>query len=361
MKKDNKLPIRIFAALIALLLLCPVLFSCAGGTRSETEGTYAPTEASEAEPQKTEPSATGSPDESEPPHGTDDTVIDGPAPLMWHVTDGEGGELYLFGTIHLGDKRSDSVLRRVAPILEKCDALAVEFDSVAYSENLTQMMKDLTQYVLTDGSTVSDHMPEELYRDSYDLIKRAGLSPAIYSRYNLAWWSQLVDTALMMVCSELDEKKAMDNLLIRFAYDADIPVMDVESAEFQMALLNSFDDELYLLMIEDALNSIDTYGDDLNELYELWLSGDKDSLWEYLSLDTEVSEEDYTKEQIELLSDYTRRLLDDRNEGMLEKAISYLGSGQTVFVAVGAAHMANEKGLVNLLTEAGYSVEPVVY
>ena len=361
MKKDNKLPIKAIAALIAALLLLPGLFSCAGGARSETEETYAPTGTPTTEAPETEPSATESRDESVTPRGTDDTVIDGPAPLMWRVTDAEGHELYLFGTIHLGDERSDAVLGRVAPILGECDALAVEFDSVAYTGDLTRMMKDMSQYVLTDGSTVSDYMPEDLYRNSCDLIKRAGLNPAIYSRYNLAWWSQLVDTAEMMICSELDEKKAMDELLIGFAYDADIPVKEVESGEYQMALLNSFDNELYLLMIEDALDSIESYGDDLNKLYGLWLSGDRDSLWEYLAIDTDVTAGDYTEEQTELLRDYFRRLLDDRNEGMFGKAISYLESGQTVFLAVGAAHMANEGGLVELLTEAGYSVEPVVY
>ena len=70
---------------------------------------------------------------------------------------------------------------------------------------------------------------------------------------------------------------------------------------------------------------------------------------------------DYTEEQIALIEDYNRRLLDDRNLGMFDRAVEYLGSGQTVFFAVGAAHMANGVGLVQLLTDAGYTVEEVNY
>jgi uncharacterized protein YbaP (TraB family) len=281
---------------------------------------------------------------------------------MWRVTGGEGHTLYLFGTIHVGDKRNKTVMEKITPVLDSCDALAVEFDAVAYAKDSQQMMKDMEQYLLTDGSVVSDYMPEELYQRSYELLDRAGLFPGVFSYYNLAWWTQMVDSAMLMVYTDLDSEKAMDSMLIYHAYDREMPVLEVESSEFQMSLLNSFDDELYLMMIEDALESAETYGSDLGELYELWLSGDRDTFWTYLADDESGGDAgDYTEEQIALLEDYNRKLLDERNLGMRDRAMEYLASGKTVFFAVGAAHMANEAGLVQLLTDAGYAVETVAY
>ena len=47
---------------------------------------------------------------------------------------------------------------------------------------------------------------------------------------------------------------------------------------------------------------------------------------------------------------------------MLEVAISYLESGETVFYAVGLAHLLNNhNGLVDTLREAGYTVELVEF
>ena len=83
--------------------------------------------------------------------------------IIWKVTDPEGHTLYLFGTIHVGDARSDAVLEKVSPFLLSCDALAVEFDLVAYEKDLGAVMADYQQFVYTDGSTVRDRMPEELY------------------------------------------------------------------------------------------------------------------------------------------------------------------------------------------------------
>ncbi|MBQ6431576.1 MAG: TraB/GumN family protein [Oscillospiraceae bacterium] len=347
---------KTISLLLAAIMILSLLFTAVSCRKDE-----AAPETTE-EPISTEESApTEMPDVTEPP--TEETDVppepDDPSPLMWRVTDDAGHTLYLFGTIHVGDARNDAVLERISPVLGSCDALAVEFDAVAYEKNTQQMMIDMMQYVLTNGSVISDYMPGELYQRAYDLLKEAGLMPDVFKVYNLALWSQMVDQALLEIYADLDTSKGMDRLLIRYAYDKDIPVLDVESAQFQMALLNSFDNELYLLSIESSLNNAGEYNSEVNKMYELWLYGDRDTLWAYITNEDETG--DYTDEQLALIEDYNYRLVDERNLGMRDKAIEYLNSGDTVFFAVGAAHMANEAGLVQLLIDAGYTVEQITY
>ena len=62
-----------------------------------------------------------------------------------------------------------------------------------------------------------------------------------------------------------------------------------------------------------------------------------------------------------LYQEYIDAMIIDRNEGMLDVATSYLESGETVFYAVGLAHLLQENGLVDTLREAGYTVEQVKY
>ncbi len=274
------------------------------------------------------------------------------APLLWKVTDQSGHTLYLFGTIHVGDERSEAVLKRVSPVLEDCDALAVEFDLVAYQSNGDAMMRDMMQYLLTDGSTIEDYMPSDLYDRAFSLLNEAGLFPSAMRSYNLAMWAQLVETAAITAKSDLSAEYAMDMLLIRRAYEKQIPVLDVESAQFQMQLLNSFDDALYLAQIETTLDSLDVYKVSLNAMYELWLSGNRDAFWAMVAAEENAGD---------LVADYNRRLIGDRNVNMAETAKEYLNSGRTVFFAVGAAHMANDAGIVKLLTDAGFTVEEISY
>ena len=291
------------------------------------------------------------------PYSPDEPYVDyGYAPAMWRVTDDEGHELYLFGTIHCGDERNETVLKKITPTLRECDALAVEFDLVAFENDLQAQIECLTPLLLTDGRTINDLMPADLYDDACDLLKEAGLYDAEYKYYDLSIWSDLVENALVEL-SGLDYDYGMDDLLTRRAYDLGIEVREVESAKEQYELSAEFDDELYLLLIEDNLTYRDDYVESLKETYEYWLAG----LDEEFADDGEYDEDEYTERELELIEDYNKKLLDDRNVKMADKAQAYLAEGKTVFFAVGAAHMENEAGLVSLLTERGYNVERVDY
>ncbi len=338
---------KIFSLLLALLLLAVLLTAC--GKTPEPLPTPAPeTPAPTPEPAPATPAPTPETPDFDPAELH---------PALWKVTDGEGHTLYLFGTIHVGDGRSPAVLEKVAPILLDCDALAVEFDLVAYENDLNAVMADYQQFVYADGTTVKDHMPEELYARCAELLGEIGAYSPILDYYNLGMWSQLTEQAALMTRSDLDPEFAMDSLLIHLAYDHEIPVRDVESASFQMGLLNSFSDELALLMIEETLNSLDEFGESIDELYSAWLAGDTDAI---LAMnESEEGTEDYTEEQLAMIEDYNRAMLDDRNLGMAETAKGYLAAGDTVFFAVGAGHMVGDMGLVQLLTDAGFTVERV--
>lgn len=339
------------ALLLTVLLLLGTLTACGGAAASET-------------PAETEiPGLTENPGQTEAPAPTPDTPDFDSAdvhPMLWKVTDPEGHTLYLFGTIHVGDGRSQVALEKVAPTMLSCDALAVEFDVVAYEQDTNAMMTDLSQFVYADGTTIRDHMPEELYDRCAALLTEAGAYFPALDYYNLGMWSQLVSQGAMMTRSSLDPTMAMDSLLINTAYENGIEVISVESPAFQYGLLNSFPDELNLMSIESTLDSLDEYGNSLENLYAVWLSGEYDAIVGVLN-EEDGDTSDYTEEQLAMLEDYNKAMLDDRNLGMADAAMEYLASGKTVFLAVGTAHMVEEAGLVQLLTDRGCTVERVDY
>ena len=52
-------------------------------------------------------------------------------------------------------------------------------------------------------------------------------------------------------------------------------------------------------------------------------------------------------------------LTTERNQGFLEDAVGFLQSGTRALIAIGAAHISDAGGLVDLLTAAGYTVEQI--
>ena len=110
------------------------------------------------------------------------------------------------------------------------------------------------------------------------------------------------------------------------------------------------------------------YWEGTQELYELWCAGDEAALRELIADEFEP-DEDMTEEELaeyeenkHLIEEYEKAIDTDRNEGMLKVAMEYLESGETVFYAVGLAHLLdNTNGLVDTLRANGYTVELVSY
>jgi uncharacterized protein YbaP (TraB family) len=58
------------------------------------------------------------------------------------------------------------------------------------------------------------------------------------------------------------------------------------------------------------------------------------------------------------IGEFTDLLLYDRNANWSKK-LQELMPGSSLVIAVGAGHLPGKKGVLNLLREAGYTVEPV--
>ena len=363
---------KYLAVILALLLIISSVSACEkASTEPETEhnaepAVKEPTPEPQPEPKpQPEPEPEPEPDPQPEPQPVEyedpyaGYTDDGYRPMMWRVTDGEGHELYLFGTIHAGDERMNSVMKAVTSVLNGCDALAVEFDTVAYNSDMETATQDMMQFLYRDGTTIVDHMPEELYDRAVALLKEAGAYSPVLEYYNTAMWSLLCEQAAAGLYATIDFENAAEAHLISYAYSHDKPVYSVESASFQYAMMNGFPEELNLIIIEDTLDGLDEYGSSLTELFDTWLSGDYDAISK-LAL-SDYSDAELTEEELQLLTDYDKTMLDDRNLGMAEKAKEYLASGETVFFAVGTAHMLGEPGIVSLLRNAGYTVERYDY
>ena len=346
--------------LLTLVLLLTALVGCGKApTPTEPASDATTTAPLDTSPADTTPADTTPADST--PAATEPIDADAVHPMLFHVTGENGQEGWLFGTIHVGDERIDTALQKLLPYLDGCDALAVEFDLVAYELDLAAQMKSLTQFVLADGTKISDHMPKETFEKASALLGEAGLMPQVMEMYNLSMWSTLVEQAALMTRTDFDMEIGMDRSLIHHCYDRQIEVRDVESAEFQYSLLAAFSDELNLLLIESTLDSLDEYGEGVNELYDAWLNGNYDELTALLKDEEGESETDLTEAQLALLEDYNDRMLTQRNLGMRDKAVEWLKAGDKVFFAVGAAHLVGEGGLIELLRAEGYTVEQLEY
>ena len=94
-------------------------------------------------------------------------------------------------------------------------------------------------------------------------------------------------------------------------------------------------------------------------MFNAWCEGDEEGLIEHIR--EEEYPEDATEEELAAMKAYDKMLLADRDAIMVEKAKEYLEGDETIFFAVGLAHVLSETGLVESLRAEGYTVELVEY
>ena len=284
-------------------------------------------------------------------------------PLFYEVTAPDGSKLYLLGTIHVGDERTGNLPQEIYAAFEASDALAVEVDVLSLTERLETdeelQMRIGQSYYYSDGTTLADHLDEELYEQALKMANFGGLGTVADYMYPSVLATAFTQK-LLYGSNLLTSEQGVDYRLLRLAREQDKDVLEVESAELQYGMDARYSDNVHKLLLASALESSrNEYCAETMELYTLWCAGDEAALTEYIR-DDDIPE-DATEEELEAYEEYQRILLGERDAGMLEVAEGYLASGKAVFFAVGLAHLLGETGLVDALRAAGCTVELVQY
>lgn len=329
-----------------------------------------------------------------------DAIFDEPAPesepenpatpLFYHVTGAEGQEMWLFGTIHLGDERTGFLPQEIYDAFYASDALAVECNIAAFEESVEEdeELQDTisSYYYYSDNSTIDQHIETpDLYDDALKMMKASGnyFNGCEYLKPDS--WCSSIDLFKTRLGYALTSEKGVDNRLLALAEEDDMTILEVESVESQVKMSSDFSDHLQEFLLYCSMGDAKTSWESTAELYELWCAGDEAALIEKIAEEPwEILEEDFNLEELsdedlerakEIIADldninaqlavlqeeYNKAMEGDRNVGMLEVAKGYLESGDTIFYAVGLAHLLAEDGLVNTLRDAGYTVELVEY
>lgn len=280
-------------------------------------------------------------------------------PLFYRVTGTDGKKMWLFGTIHLGDSRTSFLPKKITDAFDSCDALAVEYD-LKKAEQMAQDKIHAAKLALRmsylSGSKITDHVSEETYAAAVLALRKYGMHAVEnYNGFKPYFWQALIQQAEIPHYGSIHVENGVDIRLIEQAYEAEKKILEVESEEFQLEMLTGFSDAIQEFQLREVAK---TGRDDsllsVRLLFEMWCQGNETDLTEILTKNETTDEEER-----KLMEEYNAKILTERNLSMTEKAEEYIESGETVFFAVGLAHLLGEEGIIRQLQDAGYSVERV--
>jgi hypothetical protein len=286
--------------------------------------------------------------------GTPTDPVSDYAPLMWRVTCPEGQTMHLFGSIHVGEESFYPLPEAIMAAFTAADYLAVEADIVAFTADMDNVMMMTMLMMYGEGESILDEIDEELVERAREVLAGRGTEAELLEMLDMfrpMMWQQLL-LAEAMEQAELAEEHGLDNFFLNQANERDMPILEIETMQDQLAVLLGFSPSIQSTLLEESLD-IDLAAQELLNLVNYWRTGDLAALTALRNPDDlgTMTQADF--------DEYMDGLLYQRDIGMADAVEQFFAEGKNVFYVVGVLHFVGEGSVIDLLEQRGYTVELV--
>ena len=279
--------------------------------------------------------------------------------IIWEVKS-DTATVYLVGSIHVARESTYPLQQVLLDAFADSDALAVEANIVDGMKDEELMAEMALMMMYTDGKTARDYLSDETEKLLDEYIAKNGIGgmgkdseTAEYLYMFKPWVLQSLIENDLAIASGLISDLGIDMYFINEANKRNMEIIEVESLMFQYNMFESFSPELQEYLLKSSLETDrEEYKTNLLETLEAWEKGDVAKLEELFFM----QEEDLTAEEIKLVEQYNKALIVDRNIGMADKVEELLKGDKNVFYVVGSGHYVGDVGIIQLLTDRGYTV-----
>ena len=260
--------------------------------------------------------------------------------LFWEISgNGLTEHSYLYGTMHTQDERAFQFKEGVMDAFNHAEIYAMELnmDSVDQAALLSRLIMDST-YSLKTLLTADEYtVVSDFFKDSL------GQALFIFERM------QPLFTTQMVALRDLEAQQT-DALDIYFFKEAKKQKKQTIGLEKTMEQIDAFSAVPYKLQAKELVDAVTDYGKegglDMDLMMKYYVEGNLDKLLEM------TTEDEEDEEMAKIFNDI---FLVKRNYNMADRAEPYIKKGST-FIAVGAAHLPGEEGIITLLRKKGYKV-----
>ena len=258
-------------------------------------------------------------------------------PALWVVQD-EDTTVYLFGTYHLLDGKREWFNDNVKAAFDASNELVME---AKVPKDPSELQPLIVKYAVDPaGKTLSSKLPAETAKKLGEELSAMG-APAVAFEPFEPWFATMSLAALKMQSLGLKPEHGPETVLMTAASEENKAIAELEGFEYQLRLFDQIPEEQQIVYLKETLEQLSQSDAMINEMLAAWSNGDPDKLATLMNEGISESPELY-----DML--FTRR-----NENWANWIDNRLDTPGTVFVAVGAGHLAGEDSVQKLLAQRG--------
>ena len=274
--------------------------------------------------------------------GAKEAAKDAAHPALWAVKDADT-TVYLFGTVHMLKPGIAWFEGGVKRAFDASDSLVMELVMPPETE-----MEALVSEVGLDpaGPPLPSQLPQAEVAKLRAALAEAGLAADALDHAE-PWLAATMLSSLPLRKLGYDDKNGAETVLGDAAKAAGKPITGLETAREQLGYFDALPAAAQRTLLIDTIDDLPQAGTTLDKMVAAWRKGDADGLAKIMNEDLEGAPE------------LTQALLVNRNRRWADWIAKRMAKPGTVFVAVGAGHLAGTKSVQAELAGRGLKAERV--
>lgn len=276
--------------------------------------------------------------------------------LLWKIENEEFPDRpasYLFGTLHVTDERLYALSPAVQEALNVSSRIAMEVDETSLERTQEALSVMRTAQQPAGAAKLETLLGKPEAQRASVVLAKAGLTTEMQTNAR-PWVATLLSS--VSECEQRRQKQGkatLDQQIARQAENRGVGSFGLESTEMQYGALADVPDAEQVSLLKATLAVQDRLDDVTEAMVQLYLAHEIGKLW---PLQREVGLR--FGASAKALDAYAQNAIEERNVRMRDRTLMHLNSGG-VFIAVGAMHLPGEKGLVELMKEAGFKLTAI--
>ncbi|MBK5265255.1 MAG: TraB/GumN family protein [Alphaproteobacteria bacterium] len=274
-----------------------------------------------------------------PPQTVDPASAD---PALWVVKD-KDTSIYLFGTVHVMKPGTVWFDDEILAAFDKSNTLVTE---IIEPEPGTMSTKVASLALDPEGPPLSEKLAPDARTKYLAAMTTIGIPYQALERYK-PWMVGITLAIAPLGKLGYDTERGADKILSAAASAAGKARGALETPDQQLGFFNGLPEDQQIAFLNATVDGLPDVDKDFGELVNDWIAGQPDAL------------ADKMNESLETTPELAKTLLFQRNENWARQIKAMLDTPGTVFIAVGAGHLAGKKSVQDYLKALGIKTERV--
>lgn len=259
--------------------------------------------------------------------------------LLWKISGKETKKpSYLFGTMHLICKDDFLWTPAMRETLDKSEKVCLEMDM----DDSTIATQAAAGLIDKSGKKLSDYFTKEQYATISKYIKENyGIDMYLLEQMKPIALQTLITTQ-SVICQN---SVSYEDSIVNIAHKTKKEVIGLEEVQEQLAALESIPPDTVVKELVDIIKGTKSMDSEYKAMVTAYKNQDLPELYKQMQESSDLQNE-------------LDVFLDDRNKRWIPRMEQKM-KGNSIFFAVGAGHLWGNNGVINLLKNAGYKVEPI--